>query len=266
LKSWTHPADETGMPPARTNGPDAPPRRLEKGRGREFVYLTLKRQIVALKLAPGSELDEGQLGTEIGVSRTPLREALVRLASEGLVVLMPNRGARVAPMDIAHVQEHLEAFDLMQRVTTRWAAQRRSDQDLDTLERLRDAFDHAKRRGDADAMIDINFSFHQAIGEACGNRNFAKVYAGLLSENLRIARLAMAYECYGSAEAFEDHMARIVREHHEIVAAIRRKDADAAERLAASHSGLARKRVLEYLSVSMVDGFTLQPAAPEAAI
>jgi DNA-binding GntR family transcriptional regulator len=252
--------------PVRENGADEQPERPGKGRGREFVYLTLKRRILALKLAPGSELDEAQLGLEIGVSRTPLREALVRLASEGLVVLMPNRGARVAPMDIDYVQEHLEAFDLMQRVTTRWAAQRRSNEDLEKLELLRDTFDEAKNRGDADGMIDHNFSFHQAIGEACGNRNFSKTYAGLLSENLRIAHLAMAYEWYGSAAAFEDHTTRIVREHHAIVDAIRLKDPDTAERLAASHSGLARKRVLEYVSVSLVDGFTLEPATPLLSI
>jgi DNA-binding GntR family transcriptional regulator len=238
--------------------------RPSKGRGREFVYSTLKSQIVSLKLAPGAELDEGQLGAELGVSRTPLREALVRLSADGLVVLMPNRGARVAPMDLGHIQEHLEAFDLMQRVVTAWAALRRSHDQLSAIRTFAKAFEAAKARRDPEAMIDLNFKFHESIGAACGNRQLFKVYLGLLSENLRIARLAMAFECYGSEHAYESHLATIVREHREIVNAIQRGDAGAAERLAGSHSGLARKRVLEYLSVSLVGRAgpsLLEPAA-----
>ncbi|MDN3627138.1 GntR family transcriptional regulator [Methylobacterium isbiliense] len=228
--------------------------RPTKGSGREFAYDTLKRQIVSLQRAPGSELDELQLVSELGISRTPLREAFVKLASDGLVVLMPNRGARVAPLDLAYTQEHLEAFDLLQRVATAWAATRRSDEDLTRIRRHADAFEAAWRGRDPSAMIDTNFAFHEAIGESCGNRNIARTYIGLLSENLRIARLAMAYECYGSADAYEAHIEAIVREHREMLEAIAARDPERAERIAGSHSGLARKRVLEYLSSSLVDG------------
>lgn len=228
--------------------------RPSKGTGREFVYETLKKQIVSLRRPPGSELDEAQLVSELGVSRTPLREAFIKLAGDGLVVLMPNRGASVAPMDLAYTQEHLEAFDLMQRVATAWAAERRSDEDLERIRGGAASFEAARRGRDPDLMIDTNFAFHEAIGHACGNRNIGRTYIGLLSENLRIARLAMAYECYGSVEAYEDHIGTIAREHAELVDAIATRDSDRAERLAGSHSGLARKRVLEYLSASSVGG------------
>ena len=228
--------------------------RPSKGGGREFVYDTLKRQIVSLQRPPGSDLDELQLVGELGISRTPLREAFVKLAGDGLVVLMPNRGARVAPLDLAYTQEHLEAFDLMQRVATAWAATRRSDKDLALIRDHAAAFEAAWRESDPGAMIDTNFTFHQAIGQACGNRNIARTYLGLLSENLRIARLAMAYECYGSADAYEAHLGAILDEHSQIVEAIAERDSARAERVAASHSGLARKRVLEYLSASLVGG------------
>ncbi|WP_018263914.1 GntR family transcriptional regulator [Methylobacterium sp. WSM2598] len=228
--------------------------RPSKGRGREFAYETLKRQIVSLQRAPGSELDELQLVGELGISRTPLREAFVQLASDGLVVLMPNRGARVAPLDLAYTQEHLEAFDLLQRVATAWAAARCSAEDLAGIRRRAEAFEAAWRDRDPTAMIDTNFAFHEAIGHACGNRNVARTYIGLLSENLRIARLAMAYECYGSADAYEAHIESIIREHGEMLDAIETRDAERAESVAGSHAGLARKRVIEYLSSSLVDG------------
>jgi DNA-binding GntR family transcriptional regulator len=239
--------------------------RPRKGRGREYVYEVLKQRIVALDLAPGAELDEVAIVRELGVSRTPLREALVKLSADGLVKLMPNRGARVAPMDLAYVQEHLEAFDLMQRIATCWAAVRRSKEDLARIEELMQVFEEAERRHDSLAMTDANFRFHEAIGLACGNNTIAKVYIRLLSEGLRVARLAMAYESYGSREAFEDHVRKIVDEHRLIVEAIRNRDADKAEILATSHSGLARKRVLEYLSVSFVDGLPIGAPMPDAA-
>lgn len=225
-----------------------------KGGSRDFAYRTLKSQIVSLKRDPGSELDELALTAELGISRTPLREAFVKLAGDGLVILEPNRGARVAPLDLASTQEHLEAFDLLQRVATAWAASRRSEGDLARIRVHADAFEAAWLSRRPAAMIETNFTFHEAIGHACGNRNIARAYLAMLSENLRIAHIAMVYECYGSVDAYEAHITTIVREHAEIVDAIAARDVYRAERVAGSHSGLGRKRVLEYLSLSLVDG------------
>ena len=236
--------------PGGPGRPSHPP----KGGSRDFAYRTLKSQIVSLKREPGSELDEVALTAELGISRTPLREAFVKLAGDGLVNLMPNRGARVAPLDLASTQEHLEAFDLLQRVTHAWAASRRSDDDLARIRTHAAAFEEAWAARDPGAMIGTNFVFHEAIGHACGNRNIARTYLAMLSENLRIAHIAMVYECYGSVDAYEAHIATIVREHAEIVDAITARDVQRTERVAGSHSGLGRKRVLEYLSVSLVDG------------
>jgi DNA-binding GntR family transcriptional regulator len=225
-----------------------------KGSSRDFAYQTLKSQIVSLKREPGSELDELALVAQLGISRTPLREAFVKLASDGLVTLEPNRGARVAPLDLTSTQEHLEAFDLLQRVATAWAASRRSDDALAQMRVHAGSFEAAWAARDPGAMIATNFTFHEAIGNACGNRNIARTYLAMLSENLRIAHIAMVYECYGSVDAYEAHIETIIREHAEIVDSIATRDVHRAERVAGSHSGLGRKRLLEYLSVSLVDG------------
>lgn len=225
-----------------------------RGGGRDFAYRMLKGQIVSLEREPGSELDELALTAELGISRTPLREAFVKLAGDGLVTLEPNRGARVAPLDLATTQEHLEAFDLLQRVATAWAASRRSEEDLARIRARGQAFEAAWAARDPAAMIETNFAFHEAVGRACGNRNIARTYLAMLSENLRIAHIAMVYECYGSVDAYEAHIATIVREHADIVEAITVRDVQRAERVAGSHAGLGRKRVLEYLSLSLVDG------------
>jgi len=223
---------------------------VSKGNSGAVAYDELRRRIVMLQLQPGADLDEANLGNELGISRTPLREALVRLASEGLVTVHPNRGARVASLELTQLQEHLEAFDLVQRAATKLAALRRTDEDLEIIEKHVEAFEQATRDEDTERMVESNWELHQAIGAACGNRVIQKFYSSQLTESLRVARLAMSYEAYGSVEAHDRHVSEILREHRELLDALERRDAQTAERLAGSHSNLARKRVTEYISLN----------------
>lgn len=241
------------------------PVKASKGSGATRAYQVLRDRIVSLEMPPGDDIDEQALVDELGISRTPLREALIRLASEGLITQLPNRGARVASMDIPQLQEHLEAFELSQRVTTRLAALRRSPADLARIEELVVKFEDAHARQDVNEMIDGNWKLHLAIGNACGNRVLAKIYANLLTENLRVARLAMSYETFPTADARGAHLGRILDEHRLILDAITRRDADTAEQLAASHTNLARKRVTEYISQSAIGRLSFMDMAPSAA-
>lgn len=243
----------------RKKSPATERARTGKGSGASNAYRLLRSRIVSLEMPPGEDIDEQALVEELGISRTPLREAMIRLAAEGLISLLPNRGARVASMDIPQLQEHLEAFDLAQRATTRLAALRRSTADLSRIEGLIVAFEKAHADNDVNGMIDGNWELHLAIGNACGNRVLAKIYANLLTENLRVARLAMSYETFASAEARRSHLDNILREHREILEAIRTRDADGAEDLASSHTGLARKRVTEYISQSAATDVSISP-------
>jgi len=222
--------------------------KASKGASSEHAYRALMQEIVSFTLVPGEDLDEATLVGRLGVSRTPVREALVRLAAEGLVQLVPNRGARVAPMGWNDIREHLEAFDVSQRLVTRWAAVRRSDEQIVKMETERLAFEAAFAQDDPVAMLDANFRFHAAIGNACRNSLLQRFYLQQLTADLRVARLAMTNECFPSEQAYRDHVGAIVREHRELVDAIRDRNADRAEELARSHADLARKRVSESLT------------------
>lgn len=229
------------------------------------MYESLRERILALDLQPGSVLDEGTLGNELNVSRTPLREAIVRLAAEGLVEVLPNRGARVSPIELPQLQEHLEAFELMQRTATILATQRRTEADLKTIAQLCTEFEITRQKSDVQGMIMSNLAFHQAIGAAAGNRYIEKMYVGALTDNLRVARLAMAYECYGSSEAYEKHLQSIVDEHRALVQAIQKKDVATASHLADSHSDLARTRVSDYLSRNLTRNIAMPGVRGEPA-
>lgn len=237
--------------------------RVPKGTGSSHIYEQLREQILSLELKPGAALEESRLAQALGGSRTPLREALIRLAAEGLVELLPNRGARVSSMELPQLQEHLEAFELLQRTATVLAAQRCSERSLADLRELCVAFELRHAEGDVSGMIEANWDFHHAVGLACGNRYIARMYDTMLTDGLRISRLAMALECYGSGEAYSLHMSDILREHRELVDAIEKRDVTRAASLSDSHSNLARLRVSDYLARSLTRGISIRIADEE---
>ncbi|MCA1452627.1 GntR family transcriptional regulator [Bradyrhizobium sp. BRP22] len=229
-----------------------------KGASSEHAYRALMQEIVSFTLVPGEDLDEATLVGRFGVSRTPVREALVRLAAEGLVQLVPNRGARVAPMGWNDIREHLEAFDVSQRLVTRWAAIRRTDEQVAKMDLERKAFEIAFRQDNSVEMLDANFRFHAVIGAACRNSLLQRFYIQQLTADLRIARLAMTSECFPTERSYRSHVSQIVREHRELVEAIRERDGDRAEELARSHADLARKRVSESLTQTMTPAMEIR--------
>lgn len=223
--------------------------RRPKGTGTRWAYEEIRSQILSLQLEPGADLDEHVLIDSLKVSRTPIREALIQLAAEGLVDVLPNRGARVSKVDLTGVREFFEALDAAQRMTTRWAALRRTQEHIGAIDRERRSFEKAVASGDLTGMMDINLAFHEAIGTACGNSLVAKHYAQLLAFGLRLSRLSLAYE--GTETRRDEHLQTIIEEHREMVRFIIAGDAAAAEDMARSHTELFRKRVLEYMTSSL---------------
>lgn len=223
--------------------------RRAKGTGTRRAYLEIRRQILSLEVAPGADLDEQALIRALKVSRTPIREALIQLAGEGLVELLPNRGARAAPLNLAGVREFFEALDAAQRMATRLAALRRNSADLSAIDRHRLAFERAVAAADPSGMQDANLAFHEAIGAACGNGFIAKHYAQLLAFGLRLSRLALTYE--GAGTQRQQHLGRIIDDHRAMLRALIAGDAEAAEELARGHTDKFRDRVLDYMSSSL---------------
>ncbi len=109
---------------------DKPSAKAPRGTGAARIYEALRRRILNLELVPGADLDEKALASAFNISRTPLREALNRLASEQLVVISPNRGASVAPLNLTDFPAFIESLALAQSAVNAFAAMRRSDQDL----------------------------------------------------------------------------------------------------------------------------------------
>jgi len=203
------------------------------GNAAERAYKMIREEII-LRLPPGAELDDSDVLRKLGLSRTPVREALARLAGERLVQLLPNKGARVAPAGWAEIREHVESLDVMQRLVTRWAAVRRTSSDLQLIIKEQMSFEAAAARKDGVGLTEANWRFHTAIGGSCRNSVFDRCYKQVLTEGLRIDRHAMFRDSFDSDASRDAHIDLIIR--------------DRAELAAKRHADLARKRIGEALT------------------
>ncbi|MGK6314206.1 GntR family transcriptional regulator [Neorhizobium sp. DT-125] len=212
-----------------------------RGSGTQSVYTILRREILAMTLPPGSPLDEVRLSERFGMSRTPIREALLRLSGEGLVTTLPNRNTIVAPIDFASLPTYFDALTLMYRVTTRGAAIHGSLELMADIRRRQEEFAAAVDAHDAFAMIEANREFHVAIAELAGNSYYTTFFTRLLDEGRRILRLYY--------RTFDDRLPRqYVDEHEEMIAAIEARDIEKADRLAVRHAAQIVRQIQDYIA------------------
>lgn len=221
-----------------------------RGSGAQKVYETLRKAILELELDPGSPLDEVSLSAQFDMSRTPIREALVRLGAEGLVTSLPNRNTIVASIDFVRLPVYFEALSLMYRVTTRLAASNHRPEQLIPVRAFEATFAQAVERQDALAMIASNRDFHVAIAEAGGNPYFTQLFTRLLDEGRRILRLYYS--------SFDDRLPRqYVEEHELLVRAIEARDAELSDRLAGEHAAQIVRQIQSYIARDHAGGMRL---------
>ena len=215
-----------------------------KRHGGRYIYEELRKQILTLKLKPGVPLDEVSLAAQFGLSRSPVRDALARLISEGLVTILPNRTLLVTPFEIEEFPNYISALDLIQRAVTRLAALHRTDEDLVRIRAADAAYLDAVSAGDFQAMSETNKALHMAIAEAGKNPYFISYYEKRLGEGQRLLHLHFDYIVSTAS-------APIGRDHDEIVDAIRARNADEAEKAAHEHTMLFQRRFLAYLQQNL---------------
>jgi DNA-binding GntR family transcriptional regulator len=213
-----------------TDASEADQQERKRGTGARFVYDSLRDEILNLVLQPGEPIDEIGLAERLSMSRTPVREALVRLAGEGLVTMLPNRSTVVSQIDFPNLHHFFDALTLMYRVTTRFAAEFHNADDLANIRVCQVDFARAVTAGDTVEMILTNGRFHYAIAEAGKNPYYLQLSSRLLDEGRRIMRLYY----YPTFEAQSPHP--YIEEHEAIIKAIAARDVDLCDRLAKDHA------------------------------
>lgn len=219
----------------------------KRGDGARRVYQELRDEILELKLAPGSALDETSIAKRFEMSRSPVREAIVRLSAEGLVLMLSNRSTVVAPLDIATLPRFIEAIDYLQRATTRLAAVHRQGADIAPMRSAARAYDLLCKKGEPLAMSEANKTFHMLIANASGNTYLAQAYERLLDEGRRILHFHYASV---RQDGTEFHLSPA---HHQMVDAIEAQDEVTADKLAHEHTQVLHARMQEFMRVRYLD-------------
>jgi DNA-binding GntR family transcriptional regulator len=227
-----------------------------KGMGVKYAYETLRDEILTLGLPPGAVLDETSLAERFGMSRSPVREAIIRLAGDDLVVALSNRSTVVAPIDVQSFPRYVEALDIAQRMNTRLAAELRSEADLDAMAQRQQEFVAAVRKGAHLAMSEANKNFHMAIATAGRNPYLAAFYERLLNQGRRMLHLHFAYLEQGHEGVL------LTDEHDEMMAAIRRRDIARADALAHAHTRQFRDNFIRYMQQGHLAGADLVGLGP----
>ena len=172
-------------------------------------------------------LDERRMALRLGISRTPIREALARLAQEGLVEIVARKGVFVRRKSMHEILEMIVTWAALESMAARLAAQRATAQDLRALRKAALRHSAEAARGDLDAYSEANIAFHQHIMELSGCGLLKTTADGLFVHMLAVRRRAMGEG---------DRATRSVVDHMEIIEALERRDADRAERLVREHT------------------------------
>jgi DNA-binding GntR family transcriptional regulator len=204
----------------------AAPAKLENRTLWQRAHEYLRNEILAGRLPPGSELQEVALSQSLGVSRGPIREALGRLAAEGLVTIRPRRGAVVRQLSGEEFVEAYQVREALETMAVRLAVPRLEPADLARLQQATGEMAAHADRGDVQGFFDANSAFHEAFFDASGNRMLKETYRQLLSQ---IDRYRLR-----SLELRGD-LRRSIVEHKAILRAAEAGDVERAVHLVSEH-------------------------------
>lgn len=147
----------------------------------DYVYQELRHKIITKQLKPGQRLPEVNIAVQMGVSRTPVREALRRLASEGLVVIIPNSGARLASPTKREMEDTFVVREQLECLAVRLAAGRISERHLRRLEETLLDEERSFEEQNLELYLEVNETFHRIIAEASGNKVLADYVENILA-------------------------------------------------------------------------------------
>ena len=193
----------------------------------EEAYALLKHQIIHGELPPNYQALEEELALRLGMSRTPVREALIRLQNEGFVEVVPRRGMRVVPLTLQDIREISDVLACLEcEAAEKLASRKPAAQEMAQLEAAIADMDSALESDDMAAWADADYRFHSLLVDMCGNRHLAEVARNFLDKAHRFRLLTLPYRekpVYSNVN------------HASVVEAIRRGDPQSALEIHRSH-------------------------------
>lgn len=205
---------------------------------RDVVFNTLRKAILTGRLKPGERLMEVHLANRLGVSRTPIREAIRKLELEGLVIMIPRRGAEVARITEKSLRDVLEVRRALDALSVELACERISQEEIEQLEEACRSFEAATKQEDAAVIAKADVALHDIIVRAAGNLRLQQLVNNL-SEQMYRYRFVYIRE--------ESRLDKLVDEHREIYESIAARDKQRAGKAAKLHIDNQEKSIMEQI-------------------
>ena len=217
---------------------------------RDVVFNTLRKAILTGQLKPGERLMEVHLANRLGVSRTPIREAIRKLELEGLVIMIPRRGAEVARITEKSLKDVLEVRRALDALSVELACERITKEDMERLWEACQEFERAAKGKDASIIAKADVALHDIIVKATGNLRLAQLVNNL-SEQMYRYRFV-----YIKEESKHD---MLVAEHREIYESIASRDRERAARAAKLHIDNQEKSIIRQIRLENESRLNKQP-------
>ena len=219
------------------------------------TYEKLKALIISGELAPGSDLDESELVRRFSVSRTPVREALIRLSVEGLVTMVPSRGAKVSNLNFTDITDHLEIMDILSPSICYLAALRRTPVDLEAIKKQMDRL-NVTGRDELQERLDAIFELYTALGNASHNESLSHLFKLTVYVKLRTGRISTARS--ETNEEWKAHVAELRDVYLNVYNSIESGDTQKAQSAARQWMDIIRERISSVLSSAPTQGLDAQ--------
>ncbi|MEU7021334.1 GntR family transcriptional regulator [Streptomyces sp. NPDC046203] len=216
------------MPSAPAPAPESAPASIKQPPAADRVYTHVKQAVLDRRYEGGTLLTEGELAQAVGVSRTPVREALLKLEMEGLLKLYPKKGALVLAVSAQEIADVVETRLLVEE----FAVRRAVPAPATLITRLEELLEEQKRRAEAGDLAEVSVTdrcFHAEIVRHAGNQILARLYDQLRDRQLRMGVAVM--------QAHPGRVAQNIAEHDEILDRIKEGDAEGAARCVRRHLG-----------------------------
>ncbi len=214
------------------------------------IYSALREQIISMQRKPGESLDEKSLVQEFGGSRTPVREALIKLNAEGFVETRKNRGSTVADLDLNTLKSIFEARSFIEKAITRLACLRRTKANLDFMEQYKQEFMKALEASNVGIMARSNALFNLEMAAATQNKYLHDCYRRILADHERVAQLWYRHNFESNNQQANQ---AIALQHQQLFDALANKDQQEAARICIKYSDQCKGGLVQILSAGEQD-------------
>jgi GntR family transcriptional regulator, rspAB operon transcriptional repressor len=211
------------------------------------AYHAIRRKIIILELHPGQLLDERQLIAELGLGRTPVREALLRLAGEGWIETQPNKCAIVPPITLQGTKAIFEAMKILEVGVAGLLTTQNVDPCLTRMIAANRDVKNARNNGDIFALVEANHNFHMSFAHCAQNDFLSRALRDVGNKAKRIAFLSYGTDI-DPQRSLPVHYESVVHEHEEIIDCVHRRDEEGLKRILLNHITTFQQRIVCYIT------------------